>query len=105
LAGIGLSQCADAFEVNDVEMDLLKNVDDQMLKDIAVTSASHRLRIRNAIAKPAPTSDTRANSNRAVATPDVAAASGAASSPDVLHSAAGRAQSADPNVPRQGRGG
>jgi hypothetical protein len=104
LAGIGLSQCADAFEVNDVEMDLLKDVDDQML-DIAVTSASHRLCIRNAIAKLAPTSDTRANSNRAVATPDVAAASGAASSPDVLHSAAGRAQSADPNVPRQGRGG
>ena len=51
LAGIGLGQYADAFEANDVEMDLLKDVDDQVLKDIGVTSAGHRLRIRNAIAK------------------------------------------------------
>jgi class 3 adenylate cyclase len=76
LAEIGLGQYADAFEANDVEMDLLNGVDDQMLKDIGVTSAGHRLRIRNAIAKLAPTSDTRANSNSTVATPDVAAASG-----------------------------
>ena len=41
-----------------------------------MTSAGHRLRIRNAIAKLAPTSDIQANSNSAVATPDVAAASG-----------------------------
>ena len=45
LAGIGLGQYADAFEANDVEMDLLNGVDDQMLKDIGVTSAGHRLRI------------------------------------------------------------
>jgi hypothetical protein len=51
LAGIGLGQYADAFEANDVEMDLLNGVDDQMLKDIGVTSAGHRLRIRTAIAK------------------------------------------------------
>ena len=76
LAGIGLGQYADAFEANDVEMDLLKDVDDQMLKDIGVTSAGHRLRIRNAIAKLAPTSDVKANANSAVAAPDVAAASG-----------------------------
>ena len=76
MAGIGLGQYADAFEANDVEMDLLNGVDDQMLKDIGVTSAGHRLRIRNAIAKLAPTSDVQANSNSAVATPDVAAASG-----------------------------
>ena len=76
LAGIGLGQYADAFEANDVEMDLLNGVDDQMLKDIGVTSAGHRLRIRNAIAKLARASDIEANSNSAVATPDVAAASG-----------------------------
>jgi hypothetical protein len=48
LEAIGLGQYADAFEVNDIEMDLLKQVDDQMLKDIGVASAGHRLRIRNA---------------------------------------------------------
>jgi hypothetical protein len=31
LAGIGLGQYADAFEANDIEMDLLKDVDDQVL--------------------------------------------------------------------------
>jgi class 3 adenylate cyclase len=51
LEAIGLGQCADAFEANDIDMDLLKQVDDQMLKDIGVASAGHRLRIRNAIAK------------------------------------------------------
>jgi hypothetical protein len=48
LEAIGLGQYADAFEANDIEMDLLKQVDDQMLKDIGVASAGHRLRIRNA---------------------------------------------------------
>jgi class 3 adenylate cyclase/tetratricopeptide (TPR) repeat protein len=76
LAGIGLGQYADAFEANDVEMDLLKDVDDQVLKDIGVTSAGHRLRLRSAIAKLARASDIQANSNGAVATPGVAAASG-----------------------------
>src|ERR1700723_1799960 len=76
LAEIGLGQYADAFEANDVEMDLLNGVDDQMLKDIGVTSAGHRLRIRNAIATLARASDIQANSSSAVATPNVAAASG-----------------------------
>src|ERR1700684_2769512 len=76
LAGIGLGQYADTFEANDVEMDLLNGVDDQMLKDIGVTSAGHRLRIRNAIAKLAGASDIEVNSNSAVVAPDVAAASG-----------------------------
>ncbi len=76
LAGIGLGQYADAFEANDVEYGPAEGVDDQMLKDIGVTSAGHRLRIRNAIAKLARTSDIEANSNSAVAAPDVAAASG-----------------------------
>jgi class 3 adenylate cyclase/predicted ATPase len=54
LGGIGLAQYADAFEVNDIEFDLLGQLDDQMLKDIGVSSAGHRLRIRNAIAKLGP---------------------------------------------------
>src|ERR1700733_5683549 len=76
LAGIGLDQYADTFEANDVEMDLLNGVDDQMLKDIVVTSAGHRLRIRNAIAKLAPTSDVKENTNSAAAAIEVAAPSG-----------------------------
>jgi class 3 adenylate cyclase len=51
LEASGLGQYGDAFEANDIDMDLLKQVDDQMLKDIGVASAGHRLRIRNAIAK------------------------------------------------------
>ena len=51
LESIGLGQYADAFEANDIDMDLLKQVDDQLLKDIGVASAGHRLRIRNAIPK------------------------------------------------------
>src|ERR1700689_1515838 len=76
LAGIGLGQYADAFEANDVEVDLLDGVDDQMLKDIGVTSAGHRLRIRNAIAKLAPTSDVKENTNSTAAAIEVAAPSG-----------------------------
>jgi class 3 adenylate cyclase/tetratricopeptide (TPR) repeat protein len=76
LAEIGLGQYADAFDANDVEMDLLKDVDDQVLKDIGLTSAGHRLRIRNAIAKFAATSDVETNANGAVATLEVPAASG-----------------------------
>jgi hypothetical protein len=54
LAAIGLPQYAEAFEANDIEVDLLGQLDDQMLKDIGVSSAGHRLRIRNAIAKLSP---------------------------------------------------
>ena len=50
LDSIGLAQYADAFEANDIDIDLLRQVDDQILKDIGVSSAGHRLRIRNAIA-------------------------------------------------------
>jgi class 3 adenylate cyclase len=76
LAEIGLAQYADAFEANDVEMDLLKDVDDQMLKDIGVTSAGHRLRLRNAIAKLAPLSGIESKANGVVAASEVAAPSG-----------------------------
>jgi class 3 adenylate cyclase/tetratricopeptide (TPR) repeat protein len=51
LQAIGLPQYADAFEANDIDMDLLRQVDDQMLKDFGVASGGHRLRIRNAIAR------------------------------------------------------
>jgi hypothetical protein len=44
-------QYAEAFEANDIEVDLLGQLDDQVLKDIGVSSAGHGLRIRNAIAK------------------------------------------------------
>jgi class 3 adenylate cyclase len=59
LESIGLGQYGDAFEVNEIDMDLLGQVDDQILKDIGVSAAGHRLRIRNAIAKlaPAPVAD------------------------------------------------
>ena len=48
---IGLGQYADAFEANDIDMDLLRQIDDQALRDLGMASAGHRLRIRNAIAK------------------------------------------------------
>jgi class 3 adenylate cyclase/tetratricopeptide (TPR) repeat protein len=51
LEAIGLSEYGDAFEVNKIDMDLLGQVDDQILKDIGVSAAGDRLRIRNAIAK------------------------------------------------------
>ena len=54
LGTIGLEQYGDAFEANDIDVDLLRQVDDQMMKDIGVASAGHRLRIRNAIAKLSP---------------------------------------------------
>jgi len=56
LEAIGLPQYADAFEANDIDVDLLAQIDDQLLKDIGVTSAGHRLRLRNAVAKLGPTS-------------------------------------------------
>jgi hypothetical protein len=37
--------------LRDQRLTLLGQVDDQLLKDIGVSSAGHRLRIRNAIAK------------------------------------------------------
>ena len=54
LEAIGLPQYAEAFEANDIEVDLLGQLDDQVLKDIGVSSAGHRLRIRNAITKLSP---------------------------------------------------
>src|SRR5271170_8234574 len=69
LGEIGLAQYADAFETNDIDTDLLTQIDDQVLKDIGVSSAGHRLRLRNAIAKLAPTSITEAISEVPASTP------------------------------------
>jgi class 3 adenylate cyclase len=72
LETIGLAQYGDIFESNDLDIDLLRHVDDQILKDIGVASAGHRLRIRNAIAKlePETTLDNHQNaSGAATATP------------------------------------
>ena len=46
LETVGLAQYTNAFEANDIDIDLLSQVDDQLLKDIGVSSAGHRLRIR-----------------------------------------------------------
>jgi class 3 adenylate cyclase/predicted ATPase len=54
LETIGLAQYTEAFETNNIEADLLGQLDDQTLKDIGISSAGHRLRIRNAIAKLSP---------------------------------------------------
>ena len=75
LEAIGLGQYADAFETNDIDMDLLRQVDDQMLKDIGVASAGHRLRIRNAIAKLAPVPTAEVNLSVTAPTHETTAAS------------------------------
>jgi hypothetical protein len=54
LEAIGLAQYVDAFETNAIDMDLLRQVDDQILKDIGVPAAGDRMRIRNALAELAP---------------------------------------------------
>jgi hypothetical protein len=60
LDSIGLGQYGDALEANKIDMDLLGQVDDQILKDIGVSAAGDRLRIRNAIAKLAPAPEANA---------------------------------------------
>ena len=50
LESLGLGQYADVFEDNEIDMSLLSQVDDQVLKDIGVTIAGHRLRLKSAIA-------------------------------------------------------
>ena len=48
LEAIGHPQYGDVFEANDIDMDVLRQVDDQSLKNIGVSSMGHRLRIRAA---------------------------------------------------------
>jgi class 3 adenylate cyclase/tetratricopeptide (TPR) repeat protein len=54
LEGLGLSRYADAFEANDIGPDLLPHISDQVLKDIGVASAGHRLRMLASISQSAP---------------------------------------------------
>jgi len=44
LEAIGVAQYADAFEANEIGMDLLGQGDDQMLKDLGVSIGGNRLR-------------------------------------------------------------
>jgi class 3 adenylate cyclase len=67
LEWIGLGQYADAFEANDIDTDLLRQINDQLLKDIGISSAGHRLRIRNAIAKLTTDSPAELNAASAIA--------------------------------------
>jgi hypothetical protein len=67
---------ADAFETNDIDTNLLTRLDDQLLKDIGVSSAGHRLRLRDAIAKLTPISTTVAKAGSSVdAAPEAPVAS------------------------------
>jgi SAM domain (Sterile alpha motif) len=47
LEAIGLGQYGDAFEANKIDMDLLRQVDDHILKDIGVSAAGDRMRSVN----------------------------------------------------------
>jgi hypothetical protein len=60
LEAIGLGQYADAFAANDIDTDLLPRLDDRLLKDIGVSSAGHRLRLRDAIENGSPRRQTPA---------------------------------------------
>jgi class 3 adenylate cyclase len=75
LESIGLAQYADAFETNDIDMDLLRQIDDQALRDLGMTSAGHRLRVRNAVAKMAPASVVEVNLTSATSPREVTVAS------------------------------
>src|SRR5215471_15393958 len=75
LERIGLAQYADAFEVNEIDMDLLGHVDDQILKDIGVSAAGHRIRIRNAIANLSSVVTSDAKATAAANAPEIPAAS------------------------------
>src|SRR6516225_11678434 len=70
LEAIGLGQYADAFEANDIDTELLSQIDDHLLKDIGVSSAGHRLRLRNAIAKLASSPIAESNATSPVGAPD-----------------------------------
>jgi class 3 adenylate cyclase len=73
LEAIGLPQYADAFEANDIDTELLTEIDDQLLKDIGVSSAGHRLRLRKAIAKLVSIPIAEAKAERTVAATEASA--------------------------------
>src|SRR5690349_20265247 len=49
LQELGLPQYADAFQANDIDASLLPRLNDQVLNDIGIASAGHRLRMLGAI--------------------------------------------------------
>src|SRR6516164_5168897 len=75
LEAIGLGQYGDAFEANKIDLDLLRQVDDHILKDIGVSAAGDRLRIRNAIAKLATAPAAEVNLNATTPTYETTASS------------------------------
>jgi class 3 adenylate cyclase len=68
LEAIGLGQYAGAFKGNDIDMKLLRQIDDQALRDLGMSSAGHRLRVRNAVTKLSPTIKGDLNADTASAT-------------------------------------
>ena len=52
LRGIGLTQYAEIFRANDVDIELLGQLTNDDLKDIGVVSFGHRKKLLEAIAKP-----------------------------------------------------
>jgi len=56
LEQIGLAEYVDAFEANDVDLDILRDLTDADLKQLGVKSTGHRVRLRTAIEK-APSND------------------------------------------------
>jgi class 3 adenylate cyclase len=75
LEAIDLGQYADAFEINDIDMDLIRQIDDQALRDLGMTSAGHRLRIRNALAKLTAAPAAEVNASVTIPTHETVAAS------------------------------
>ena len=43
LGGLGLPQYADAFEENEISIELLGELDQDLLKEIEITTLGHRL--------------------------------------------------------------
>ena len=49
LGGLGLPQYADAFEENEISIELLGELDQDLLKEIGITTLGHRLKILKAV--------------------------------------------------------
>jgi len=49
LEGIGLAEYVNAFEANDIDLEILRDLTDADLKQLGVTSTGHRVRLRTAI--------------------------------------------------------
>lgn len=49
LTGLGLAQYADAFEENEISVELLGELDQDLLKEVGITTLGHRLKILKAV--------------------------------------------------------